>query len=158
MARQNLISVEVDDVIVEAVLQHLTDSKNAMPFLINLSKSDRVKYRKMGPKSVEYVGECLVGAQQFSNHLTSDFPLGEFEKDVKLISQLFPILVAAEALTEGLRDTLLALGSDCMKESDEVYDFLKKASKTDGNAKALVDQIARRFEGQGKKPKGTSLE
>ncbi|MEC4048998.1 hypothetical protein OX284_006130 [Flavobacterium sp. SUN046] len=153
MARQNLISAEVDDVIVEAVLQHLLDSKTAMPFLINLSKSDRMKYRKMGPKSVEYVGECLVGAQQFSNHLTADFPLGEYEKDVKLIRQLFPILVAAQALAEGLNDTILALGSDCMDGSNEVYDLLKNAAKKDANVKTLVDQLARRYKGQGRKTK-----
>ncbi len=153
MARQNLISAEIDDVIVDAILQHLRDSNTAMPFLINLSKSDRMKYRKMGPKSVDFVSECFVGAQQFRNHLTADFPMGEYEKDVRLIRQLFPILVAAQALAEGLNDTILALGSDCMKESNEVYDLLKNAAKTEGNVKTLVDQLARRYKGQGRKPK-----
>ena len=152
MARQNLVSAVVDDVIVNAILQHLNDSREALPFLINLSKEDRKKFRKMGPKSVEYVGDCFVAAQQFTSSLTSDFPLEEFSKDVVLIRQLFPLLVASQALTEGINDTILALGSDCMKEADEVYKYLKLASKTNVNAKALVDQIGRRFDRQGGAP------
>lgn len=58
---------------------------------------------------------------------------------------------ASQALTEALRDTILAVGSDCLKESDEVYGYyLKMAAKTDANVKTLVDLISRRFKGLGK--------
>lgn len=155
MARQNLVSAVVDDAIVNAVLQHLTDSKEALPFLVTLSKEDRKKFRKMGPKSVEYVTNCYLGAQQFNNSLPQDFPMVEFSKDAKLLQQLLPMLVASQALTEGINDTILALGSDCMKEADEVYKYLKIAAASSANAKTLVDQIGRRFEGQGGGPSTT---
>ena len=103
----------------------------------------------MGPKSVDYVNDNLTGANQFPNSLPGDFPVAEFAKDVTLINKLYPLLVASQSLTEGLNDTLLALGSDAMKQGDEVYGFLKLAAKTDANAKALVQQIGRRFNGQG---------
>ena len=48
-----------------------------------------------------------------------------------------------------MNDTILALSSDAMKEADEVYGFLKVAAKRDANAKALVEQISKRFKGQG---------
>ena len=112
---------------------------------------ERKKFRKMGPKSVDYVNENLLGANQFPGSLPSDFPVEEFANDVDAINKLYPLLVASQALTEALNDTLLALSSDAMKEADEVYGFLKIASKRDANAKALVEQIARRFKGQGKK-------
>ena len=64
---------------------------------------------------------------------------------------MYPLLIASQALTEALNDTLLALSSDAMKSADEVYGFLKLASKRDANAKALVEQMSRRFKGQGKK-------
>jgi hypothetical protein len=150
MARQNLISATLDETLATDVLQKVNDNKAALPFLINLSKEQRKKYRKMGPKSVDYVSDTQVGAQQFPNSMPKDFPVDEFKKDAVLVKQLFPILVASQAFTESLNDTILALGSDCMKEADEVYSFLKLAAKTDANAKALVDQIARRFKGQGK--------
>lgn len=136
MARQNLISATLDSVVAADVLQKINDSKAALPFLINLSKEQRKKYRKMGPKSVDYVSDTKVGAQQFPNSLPQDFPLGEFEKDAVLVRQLYPLLVASQSLTEALNDTIMAIGSDCMKEADEVYSFLKLAAKTDTNAKA----------------------
>ena len=151
MPRQNLISAEVDDAVVTAAIQTINDTKAEFPYLLNLSAEERKKFRKMGPKSVDYVNENLLGANQFPGSLPSDFPLEEFANDVDAINKLYPLLVASQALTEALNDTLLALTSDAMKEADEVYGFLKIASKRDANAKALVEQIARRFKGQGKK-------
>jgi hypothetical protein len=154
MSRQNLISATAADATITAAIQSINDAKSSFPFLINLSADERKKFRKMGPKSVDYVNDNLTGANQFPNSLPSDFPIAEFAKDVTLINKLYPLLVAAQALTEGLNDTILALGSDAMKEGDEVYGFLKLAAKTDANAKALVEQIGRRFKGQGNfKPK-----
>ena len=149
MSRQNLISAEVGDDIVAAAIQSINDAKASLPFLINLSATERKKFRKMGPKSVNYVNDNLAGANQFPNSLPANFPIEEFAKDVTLINKLYPLLVASQAFTEGLNDTILALGSDAMKGSDEVYGFLKLAAKTDANAKALVEQIGRRYKGQG---------
>jgi hypothetical protein len=151
MSRQNLISAEADDARIVAAIQSINDAKGSFPFLINLSAKERKTFRKMGPKSVDYVNDNLIGAKQFPNSLPKDFPLAEFDKDVTLINKLYPLLVASQALTEGLSDTILALCSDAMKEGDEAYGYLKLAAKTDANAKALVEQIGRRFKGQGKK-------
>lgn len=151
MPRQNLISAEVDNAVVTAAIQTINDTKAEFPYLLNLSAEERKKFRKMGPKSVDYVNENLLGANQFPGSLPSDFPVEEFANDVDAINKLYPLLVASQSLTEALNDTLLALSSDAMKEADEVYGFLKIASKRDANAKALVEQIARRFKGQGKK-------
>jgi hypothetical protein len=153
MSRQNLVSAVLDPTVGKTILKQINDSKEAMTFLVNLSKEQRKGLRKMGPKSVDYVNDTLVGAQQFKNSLANDFPLEEFEKDAALIKQLYPILVAAQSLAEALSDTVLALGTDCMKEADESYKFLKIAAKTDANAKTQVDLIARRFKGQGNRKK-----
>jgi hypothetical protein len=151
MARQNLISAQIDDTTIAAAVESINAIKPKFPFLINLSAEERKNFRKMGPKSVDYVGDNLVGAKQYPTSLPADYPLVEFEKDVVLINKLYPLFVASQALTEALNDTILALGSDAMKGADEVYEFLKSAAKRDANAKALVEQIARRFKGQGKK-------
>jgi hypothetical protein len=155
MARQNLISASLEQALASDSLIKIQNVKTDLTFLINLSKDQRKKFRKMGSKSVEYVNDNLVGALQFPGSLPQDFSLVEFQKDADLIKQLFPILIASQALTEALNDTILALGSDCMKEADEVYSYLKLAAKTDANAKALVEQISKRFKGQGNfRPRG----
>jgi len=151
MPRQNLISAEVEDETVSSAIARIKDVNSSLPFMINLSPEERKSFRKMGPKSVDYVNDCLLGANQFTTSLSADFPLNEYSKDVTLINKLYPIFVASQTLTEALNDTLLALSSDAMKEADEVYESLKSAAKRDANAKALVQQIALRFKGQGKK-------
>jgi hypothetical protein len=151
MPRQNLISAEVDNAVVTAAIQTINDTKAEFPYLLNLSAEERKSFRKMGPKSVDYVNENLLGANQFPGSLPADFPVEEFTNDVNAINKLYPLLIASQALTEALNDTLLALSSDAMKSADEVYGFLKLASKRDANAKALVEQMSRRFKGQGKK-------
>jgi hypothetical protein len=153
MSRVNFISATLDPVAGTTVLKQINDSADALPFLINLSKAQRKGLRRMGSKSVDYVNDNLVGANQFPKSIPSDFPMEEFEKDTVLVKQLFPIFIAAQSLSERLKDTMLALGTDCMKEADEVYDYLKIAAKTDASAKALVEKIGKRFKGQGKKPK-----
>jgi hypothetical protein len=149
MARQNLISVEIVDAVVAEAIVTINNTRTEFPFLINLSAEERKKFRKMGPKSVDYVNENLLGANQFPSSLPADFPVAEFTKDVAAINKLYPLLIASQVLTEALNDTILALSSDAMKEADEVYGFLKLAAKRDANAKALVEQIGRRFKGQG---------
>lgn len=66
MARQNLISATLDSTVATDVLQKVKDSKAALPFLINRSNEQRKKQRKMGPKSVGYVGYTQAGAEQFA--------------------------------------------------------------------------------------------
>ncbi|WNM18137.1 hypothetical protein [Flavobacterium capsici] len=151
MARQNLISAGTDDTTIENAITGIKTVKDLFPFLLNLSAEERKRFRKMGPKSVDYVNDNLAAGNQFPSSLPSDFPLSEFGKDVQLINKLYPLLVASQALTEGLNDTILALGSDAMKEADEVYNYLKLAAKKDANAKEMVIQIGKRFKGQGKK-------
>ena len=75
MPRQNLISAEVDNAVVTAAIQTINDTKAEFPYLLNLSAEERKKFRKMGPKSVDYVNENLLGANQFPGSLPSDFPI-----------------------------------------------------------------------------------
>jgi hypothetical protein len=153
MARSNRVSAVLAQADADKAVSLLNDAKILLPFLTTLSKEERKKLRKMGSKSVDYVQDCLSGAQQFEGSLAKDFPLDEFIKDGNLIKQLFTVYVAAQSFTESLSDTLMALGADCMEESDEVYATLKRAAAKNTSAKAMVDQISKRFKGQGKKAK-----
>lgn len=149
MSKQNLVSASISDAEVANALNQINAMRATFPFLINLSKEERKNFRKMGPKSVSYVKDTFVAAKQFPECFPQSFRMQEFEKDSILIEQLYPLFVAVQSLNEALNDTVLALGSDSMKEADEVYGFLKIAAKNDASAKTIVDQIAKRFKGQG---------
>ena len=151
MARQNKVSATLSDADQQTILTKANEIKALLPFLLNLSNTERKKFRKMGPKSVDYVALCVTGAQDFSNTLANDFNVTEFGNDAGLIVSLTRIHTVLQSITEGLGDTLLAAGSDAMAGADEVYGSLKGAAKRDANVKALVEQIGQRFKGQGKK-------
>jgi len=156
MARQNTVSAALSDTDKQTILANLDAINLLLPFLTNLSEKDRKRLRKMGKNSVEYVLDCLTGAKAFPQFLAGDFEVKEFEKDAGLTVTLFDLQVKVDALSEALNDTIMAAGSDAMVAADEVYDALKKASKRDANVKVLVDKMAKRFAGQGKKPKPTA--
>jgi hypothetical protein len=150
MARRNMISAELLQADADNAIAKIRDVKASLTFLKSMSKAERKKERKMGPKSVDYVNDTFAGATTFENLLAKDFSLKEFEKDVVLITRTNSILLEAAALAEALNDTVMLLGADCMAQADEVYEILKSAAKRDGSTKGIVDQISKRFKGQGK--------
>jgi hypothetical protein len=151
MAKSNKISAvfTVDEK--KALLSKINDVKAQMPFLISLKMEERKKLRKMGPKSVAYVQQCVAGCKAFPDEMKKNFDGAELEKDFDLISNLLDIQVACQALLELLNDTMMAGGIDAMEASDEVYDSLKSSGKKDANVKEMVKLIGERFKGQGKK-------
>ena len=153
MSDSNKISATLTDADKVIIKSKLDEIAALMPFLISLNKVLRKKLRKMGPKSVEYVNLCLQGALNFPAAMTVGFNTPEFKKDAALIAQILEIQVKMTGIMEQVNDTLMAVGSDAMIEADEVYGNLKLAAKRDTSAKTLVDEIAKRFKGQGKKKK-----
>ena len=151
----NLISAVLSDVDRDAAKAGIATAKSKMSFLISLSPDEKKGKRKMGQKSVEYVKLNLKGVQTFGQYIPTGVNADsvEFGKDVTLISQLWDVRLVAMALVESIDDTIDAASIDCMKTADIIYDYLKKAAKNDAAVKALVVEIAKRFEGQGKKKK-----
>jgi hypothetical protein len=151
MDKSNKVSAELLDTDKDAVLAKLDEIAALLPFLISLTKTERENLRKMGPKSVEYVTLGVQGAVNFPKAMTVGFNTAEYKKDAQLIAQLLPIQVKAQSIMEQINDTFMAVGSDSIMATDEVYGDLKRAAKKDTTAKAIVDQMAQRFKGQGKK-------
>jgi hypothetical protein len=149
MAKNNLISAVLSDADRDAAKAAIATAKGKMPFLITLNETEKKGKRKMGQKSVEYVRLNLRGAKNFPQYLLASFDSPEFEKDITLISQLWEVRIVLASLLESIDDTMSAAAMDSMKSSDEVYDYLKKAAKKDAAVKTLVEEIAKRFEGQG---------
>lgn len=151
MSRSNKISAVFTAAQKEAVLAKISEIKIQMPFLVTLTKKERETLRKMGPKSVAYVQQCVSGAKAFPDELKKNFDTLEFEKDYTLIFNLLDIQVACQGLLELVNDTMMAGGIDAMESSDEVYDSLKRSAKSNANVKEMVKLIGERFKGQGKR-------
>ncbi len=148
---ENKVSAVLPDADKASVMASAGQIKTNLPFLINLTKEERKKSRKMGAKSVEYVSLNLQGAESFGTLIPATVDIPEFAKDVILVNQLSSIRIELAAILESIDDTMLAAGSDAMVTADQVYSYLKTGAKNNAAVKSLVAEIAKRFEGQGRK-------
>ena len=151
MATRNLVSASVTDEAITAVKKGIADITAALPFLIALRAIDRRKMQTMGQKSVDFVNMALRAAETFPQYLLSSFNKDEFAKDVTLIDRLWKIRIEVAGVLEKLDDTIYAASVDAMQAANEVYDYLKTASERDQAAKAIVDDMRKRYERPSKK-------
>jgi hypothetical protein len=128
----------------QAVLNSLHDIQTKLPFLIDLTVDDRRTLPKMGDRSRAFVDQGLVMATQNEGILPRNFDLEEYRRDVALVRQLEPIVLAARQLIKRIEDTYLAAGSDAYGQTLVVYQAAKLAGK-DGSLAEHLDSLGKRF-------------
>lgn len=149
------VSATLLDADKDTIILKLNDIKALLPFLVTLSATERKKLRKMATKRIGYVASVLEAVQAHPTAVPGDFDTLEFGKDVNLSLTLRQLYDISIAITQGLDDTMLALGNDLMQQADTAYGHLKQSAKKNAGLKVIVDQIGTAFAGQGKKKKTT---
>ena len=84
-------------------------------------------------------------AQNNPSILPSGFNVTEFAKDVTLSADLVDIESVSKPLAEGISDTLMAAGTEAMKQANQVYALVKVAAKSDSNMSGLAKQLGERY-------------
>ena len=107
--------------------------KGELTFLISLNKEERKKLRKIGPGRKGYVQEVNTASNANNSALAAGFNLDDNNAKLALYNALSEIRSWANPLRDSLENTLMALGSELMKESDEAYGYLKVASSKENN-------------------------
>ena len=143
MSAQNLVSAQLSAGDQAAVLTALATIRQKLPFLINLTPTDRQQLLKMGDGSRAFVERALGAAQTSPDVLPRSFDLAEFGNDWALREALLPISAQVAQLSELIDDTTMALGSDLMNAATTAYGFLQ-ADDSAGND-VLRAQLAARF-------------
>lgn len=128
----------------QSLLQTVNDIQAKLPFLIDLTADDRHILPKMGDKSRAFVDQGLVLATQNEGILPRNFDLAEYQRDVTLVRQLEPIVLAMRQVMSRLEDTYLAVGSDAYSQTLVVYQVAKIAGKN-GSLDQHLDSLGRRF-------------
>jgi hypothetical protein len=99
--------------------------KGLLSFLVNLTPEERQSLRKMGILRTGYVTEVFNAVMANPKTMSATFSIPEFEKDVNLIKILMEIFSSLKPFYDGLENTVIALGAECMKQADEAYAHLK---------------------------------
>lgn len=151
MSYQN-ISAGITAADVAEIKKALVTINAKLPFLITLTADERKNLFKMGAKSLEFVQDCRSVAANYPDVLPSAFEVNEFAKDADLVRTLSEIKILMEGVCEKVNDTTLAVGSEAMRSSLEVYEYVKTASKRRPGLKSVSAQLSQRFKEQGKRP------
>lgn len=152
----NLVNASLTDTDKNSVKSKLDEIHQLLPFLIALPSEQKRGGTSMGQKSVEFVNLALRGANHFPQYLLQSFDNTKFVNDVNLIDQLWDVRILVASLLEKLDDTIYAASSDAMQTANEVYSYLKTSAKKDASVKALVDEMAKRYEKKKSKTEANS--
>ncbi|KAM3106366.1 hypothetical protein ACKFKH_18940 [Phormidesmis sp. 146-20] len=134
----------------QTVMEAIETIKQAMPFLLHLSAEERRTLPKVGDRARGFILNCLDAAQQHSGCLPRSFDVEEMQKDVQLIEDLYPVLMALMELHSLVDDTYFAAHSEAYVAALKVYDAAKSHDDMPG-MKIVVEQLKQHFARRNKK-------
>jgi hypothetical protein len=134
----------------ESVLTAIATIKQAMPFLIHLTAEERKTLVKAGDRSRGFTLNCLNAAQQHSECLPRTFDVDEMAKDVKLMEDLYAVMMALTELHSLVDDTYSTAQSEAYGAALKVYNAAKAHDDMPA-MKVVVDQLKQEFTRRNKK-------
>lgn len=149
------INTSLSDTDRDAVLAAIALITSKLPFLDDLTPTERRDLPKLGDKSAGFVHHADVLARQDDSFLPRNFDLPEFQSDAALFAALAPIRAALMQLTEKVDDTTMLVGSEAYVAALIVYQNAQLNGRGEG-FDTLLDELSRRFARKTRKPDAPS--
>jgi hypothetical protein len=141
MAYQNL-SAAVTPAQITAIQSAIAALKTNLPFLVNLTKTERAALSKMGDATYSYVTKALDYAANNPLLVPSFTNLGEGRRDLNLYNDLRSIHQQLAQLVEGIDDTEMAAGIEAKEFADKFYASVQQAALSNvPGAKVIADDL-----------------
>jgi hypothetical protein len=150
MSYQN-VSYVMPQADIDAVKTAIATINSKMPFLISLTEEERKTLLKMGPKSVDFVQDSFTTTQNFPAIIPVSFNVAEYTKDATLLKILVDLQASIDSLADKVDDTLMAVGSEAMGASLDVYTYVQTSADKTPGLRSVADRLRARFKGQGRK-------
>ena len=148
MPNDNRISAVVLPADKAAILTKLTEINALLPFLINLTKDERITLPKLGSASLAFDEQCTSYMASAPNLVPPFVDAAEVNKDRALRLVLADLLRESKKLCEKLDDTLLLVGSEIWMADLSFYQTVRQAAKRDvPGADTVYDELRVRFPG-----------
>jgi len=148
MPDDNRISAEVTAANVTAIVTKLTEIKALLPFLLNLTKDERIRLPKLGSNSLAFDEQCKTYMASAPNLVPPFVDPAEVNKDRALRLVLADILREVNKLAEALDDSLLLVGSEIWLADLTFYQTVRQAARRNVlGADAIYDELKERFPG-----------
>ena len=152
MSTENVISIEIPEADIQAVKDALNTIQTTLaPYVMALTPEQRKTIPKMSDGTEPFVGKVMDYATSNPQFAPPYMDVPEMKKDFDAVSALLPFLRTADQLVSNLNDTTMMAGSEAYVAALSYYNSVKMASKTNiPGAKAIYDDLSKRFAGQGK--------
>ncbi len=148
MPNDNRVSAEITAANKAVIMAKFTELKALMPFLINLTKTERIQLPKLGSASLGFDEQCTSYMATAPNLIPPFVVVAEVTKDRALRLALADVLREARKLCEMVDDTLLLVGSEIWMADISFYQTVKQAARRDvPGADAIYDDLKQRFPG-----------
>jgi len=141
---QNIVSLNLTDAQFEAVDAALSQLESQLAGLIALPSLQKQSMRKMGEKSEAFCRQAMRLLEQSPELMPANVVAARPVEDLAMIDKLRPRVLRLARLTERATDTDMALGSDVMTASLQVYGQLKLTGHGEG-LQALRRDLGQRF-------------
>jgi hypothetical protein len=142
---------------IDAVKTAIATIAAKMPFLVTLNADEIQSLFKLGHKSADFVQDASQAATNFGNSiLPASFNQAEYAKDVALFKALMEIKLLLDSLNEKVDNTYMAVGSEAMTASLEVYAYVQTAADRTPGLQTVADKLKDRFKNQGIRKAKTS--
>jgi len=149
MSNDNLLSVSIDSIAMDTILQSITTIKSQLPFLLKLSPSERQGYSRMGDKSLAFVEKALAYAEGNPHLVPPYLKVPEFRKDWELTKSLTKVIQPLQSLIEALDDTLMVAGNESYGAALVFYNSAKRAADNGvQGTQSIVKDLKQRFPGR----------
>lgn len=149
MAAQNLVSAAISPEEKADILQKLSEIKETLSFLLSLMPEDIGKIMKAGNTYKQFIDKAYDAVTAHPEIMAGTFDLEEYKRDYALSEDILPIVNMVNELAESLENTSMAVNSDVMVGSLEVYAAVKANRKKVPGLNVVADELAEFF----KKPR-----
>lgn len=148
MPNDNRISATLSATDKTAILTKLGEIKALLPFLINLTKDERIQLPKLGAASLAFDEQCASYMASAPNLVPPFVDPAEVTKDRTLRIAVSDLFREFKKLCEQLDDTLLLIGSEIWMADLSFYQTVRQAARRDVvGADTVYDELKERFPG-----------
>lgn len=151
MAYHN-ISAVLSQADVDAIKAAADTITSKIPFAVVLEDDERQTLVKLG-RSLDFVEEANRATKNFPTIVPPSLNVGEYDKDTNLFRALSNVKIIIDALAVKIRDTHMAVGSEAMITSLEVYGLVASQKSRVPGLQAVWEKMRERFAGQGVRKK-----
>lgn len=148
MPNDNRISAEVTAANKTAIMTKITEIGALLPFLINLTKDERIQLPKLGASSLAFDEQCASYMATAPNLIPPFVTAAEVTKDRALRMVLSDVFRELKKLCEKVDDSLMLVGSEIWMADLSFYQTVRQAARRDvPGADTIYDDLKERFPG-----------